>query len=220
MTREKPKKAPAEQEGHEGEEKDQDQEEEEQRQRGRTTTLTEEEQKNILYLFSKGKIKLDIANELGIPYDKVKRFLRGKEPPGGAAAAAVTEKGAEQVAAVVAQKKFMQVTTGAALEASTMMAEIGTFVWETYREDARLLGLDVTEYLVRAVTFYKTQREHIEQLLEEKRGLEDLVERQRKLLAPVPYRLVALLEMIRRGDDFDELEIDAFLGIGVANERS
>lgn len=161
----------------ESEPEDQGEDEGEQRRRGRTTTLTEQQQKDILYLFTKGKTKLDIAGELKVDYDKVKRFLRGKEPPGGAAAAAVTGKGAEQTAAAVAQKKFMQVTQGAALEASTEMATIGTFVWENYREDARLLGLDITEYLVRAVTFYKSQREHIEQLLDEKAVLEKLVER-------------------------------------------
>jgi hypothetical protein len=191
---------------------------EQQRPKSGQTMLTPEQQKKAKELLALGTLsKRQIAGELQVPYDRIKRFLKDEEPGEGQA---VKGDAVERTATAVAVGKFLQVTKGAAIEVANEMATIGTFVWENYREDARLLGLEVTEYLVRAITFYKSQREHVEELLQENRHLVDLVERQRKMLSPVPYRMAALLEMIRRGDDFDLDEIDAFVGVAGSNGGS
>lgn len=202
------------------EEEDEDQEDEggepapdgaQPKNRGGTTSLTAKRQHDILKLVASGKTGKDAAAQLKLSYDAVKRFLRAKTKAGELEKQTQAGQTGEGVAKQVAEQMFVEGVKRNALERAREVIRTGDFAVEGYKEDARLLGLSVDEFLARCVVFYKTNQPYIGQLHQERDALQSLVERLTEKLEPVPYRLACLLEMIRQGNEYDSDEIDVFL---------
>lgn len=179
--------------------------------RGGTTSLTAKQQHDLLKLVENGKTGKDAAAQLKISYDAAKRFLRAKAKTGELEKQTRAGKTGEGVAQQVAEQVFVEGVKRRALDSAREVIRAGDFSVENYKEDARRLGLGVDEFVARCVVFYKTNQPYIEQLSQERDALQVLVERLTDKLDPVPYRMAALLEMIRQGNEYESDEIDAFI---------